>query len=502
MKHTPHRPFRRTPAALACIPLLALALGACTDQQPLIQASGAGPSRNTGVQHPEWRGYWRSPTELWVYDMTPEIGINSAYGEAATLQRFRNAGMRLVRHGMPWGIYAQNPAGFQGADLQAGQTGTTYVLVLNGGRDGNMQNSNPADSLARNAIYRQMAADVENMVRLYPNVKFYQLWNEPDASCEPGKFFNGANAYGNSSYLYPNRYVQGRNYADMLRIVYPRMKAAARAQGREVWLVMAALTGKETIAQRTPTPEGGTDCHVGSAVSWDFARGVYDNGGKAYFDIAAIHTYGATATSQGSMLELSHGFNWQLNAVLNDANRPLWVTEFGTSAVASASLLSPTRDISRDGVVIDSIQRRWYEDAVIIQRDGNHLQKILGYTFVSPEGGSLPNSGITGADPWSYGLGVFRGDRVTPRPAFQFLQSRAGTNALAESRGTRTGVFRIQTSGQVPAVHPYHYEGNVIVVENVQVNTLYPTVIPMKWPGATEPTPDPCPTKMTTCVPT
>jgi hypothetical protein len=332
------------------------------------------------------------------------------------------------------------------------------------------------------------------MIALYPNVKFYQLFNEPDASCEPGKFFNGSNAYGNSTYLYPNRYVQGRNYADMLRIVYPRMKAAAAAHGRQVWLLSAGFTGKEGITQRVTSSTGGTDCIGPNVVSWEFVRGMYENGGKAHFDIFAIHTYGTQSTSTNSMLELSHQANYQLHTTMNDPNRPLWVTEYGTHAANSAPLLDPNRDPSQDGALYDEIQRQWYEDAVAIQRDGNHLQKILGYTYISPEGGVSVN----GSAPGDYGLGVFRDDQVTPRPAFTWMANRAWINDDAEALGTRTGVFRIQTSGQVPLDYPYYHEGNnVYVVQNVQVNTLYPTVIRMGWPGGpTEPTDPGCGTAL------
>lgn len=485
-KKESHRRGRRLAPALA-IPLLAAALAACTDRQPLAHAGGASP-RMVENQHAEWRGYWRDPLEFWVYDMTPEIGINSAFGESAILQNIRGAGMRLVRHGLPWGAYASDPTGYQGADALAAQHGIEYVMVVSGPRDSAMQATNPATAAERQTIYDQLATDMENMVRLYPHFRFYQLFNEVDAACEPGKFFNGSNSSGNSTYLSPNRYVQGRNYADMLRTVYPRMKAAARAQGRDVWVLMTGLTGKESIA-RVETVDGLTHCIPGDAVSWEFARGVYENGGKAYFDVAAIHTYGPTAVSTSSMLELSHAYTWQLNAVLGDPNRPLWVTEFGSSAASSQSLLSPTRDQSRDGIVIDSIQRRWYEDATSVQRDGNHLQKILGFTYATSEGGTLSiSSGIGTASPWDYSLGVFRGDKATPRPAFQFLQGRASTNSLPETRGTRTGTFRVRTSGQVPMVHPYYYDGQDIVIQDVRVNALVPTAIPMCWPEGTSAT--------------
>jgi hypothetical protein len=478
---------------------LILFSAACTDRQPLLEAS-AEPGLSSSTQPAEWKGFWKSVTELWVYDMTPEIGMNSAFGGASELQRIRNAGMRLIRHGLPWSLWVEKGHEFTAATSLAGQYGAEYVLVIAGPRDAAMQNTNPETWSDRNAIYQQLANDIETMIYMYPQVKFYQLFNEPDASCEPGKFFNGWSSHGYSHYLYPDRYVQGRNYADMLKVVYPRMKAAAQAVNRPVWLVTAGFTGNETITDRVTDPNtGGTHCVVGDNVSWEFVRGMYENGGRDYFDILAMHAYGPLATSPNSILERTHSLNYQIHALRGDPNRPLWVTEFGTSAANSESLLSPNRDLSQDGAVLDEIQRQWYEDAIAVQVQGQHLQKILGFTYATDEGGtmSIP-SGISGASPWDYSLGIFRGDRLTGRPSYNWLLGRAAINAAAENHGTRTGTFRIRTNGQVPVHHPYYWDGQDIVIQNVQVNSLYPTVIPMHWPpsqpGPCDPNLDPfCP---------
>jgi len=61
--------------------LLALALGRCSDRLGLVQPPAEGPRRSVTTEHPEWRGYWRSGTELWVYDMTPEVGMQTFFGD-------------------------------------------------------------------------------------------------------------------------------------------------------------------------------------------------------------------------------------------------------------------------------------------------------------------------------------------------------------------------------------------------------------------------------------
>lgn len=466
-----HRRF-----ALAGTALLCAALAACSDEIPLLQPTGDGLRRSVTEQPAEWRGYWRSDRELWVYDMTPEVGINLAYGDTVPMRRVRNAGMRLVRKDLTWGDWVNCPGCFASVTTAAEQTGSELIVLVHGPRDAAMQLTNPSGPGDRATIYNQLATDMAAMVAQYPTVKFWQLYNEPDATCEPGKFFNGSNAYGNSTYQNPNRYVQGRNYADMLRTVYPAMKQAARNQGREIWVLTAAFTGEEGLGSNgCASPAQDTN-------QWEFVRGMYENGGKEYFDIFAFHTYGTTAGSYHSILETSSIVNYKMHTEWGDGGRPLWITEFGTSADNSMPLMDPYRDKSQDGAVFDAIQRTWYEEAVGVQRDGLMTQKILGYAYHSNTGGATPGTGIEYADPYDHGLGIFRADAATPRPAYDFLLGRAGINRLAEDRGTRTGVFRITTWGQVPVHHPYHYEGNVMVIENVQVNGLHPTVIPMRFP--------------------
>lgn len=81
----------------------------------------------------------------------------------------------------------------------------------------------------------------------------------------------------------------------------------------------------------------------------------------------------------------------------------LWVTEFGTSAENSASVVDPNRDQSQDGVLFDNLERDWHIEALGVQRAAGTMQKIFGFTFATPEGGNLPNSGVAGANPWDYG---------------------------------------------------------------------------------------------------
>jgi hypothetical protein len=111
------------------------------------------------------------------------------------------------------------------------------------------------------------------------NVKYWQIWNEPDADPEyiadPGPWWpfgcwgdEDAADYG------------GGYYADMLEVVYPRIKQA----DDEAQVVLGGLL-------LSCPPDAPDPCHLQSK----FLEGVLnhngDNDGKNYFDITAIHAY-------------------------------------------------------------------------------------------------------------------------------------------------------------------------------------------------------------------
>jgi hypothetical protein len=290
--------FRRAAAPM----LAAIVIGACTDQRVLLEPTAA-PARSVGSQPAEWKGYWRNANELWVYDMTPEIGLNSSYGGHDHISRISNAGMRLVRHPMWWSTMDTIGWQFSAALNIASQYGAEYMLVVHGPKNHVMQSQNPSGATDRNAIYQLLATDIVKMMDWNPSLKFYQLFNEVDAGCENAKFFNGhTSGYGTAliTDAVQQRYIQGRNYADMLKVVYPAMKAKAAAQNRQVWVVTAGFTGQERI-------HNSSSCAVSDDyISWEFIRGMYDNGGGPYFDILAMHAYGPTAWSPRSMSDRTH----------------------------------------------------------------------------------------------------------------------------------------------------------------------------------------------------
>lgn len=444
------------------------------------------------TQYAEWKGYWRNPDTLWVYDMTPEVGVNTSFMENEWTRVIREAGMRLVRVTMEWRTEQANPGGFRWAVNQAlkdhndptkpSDQPIEVVVVVHTPPE-EFQNTNPEetqDPAAYRAKFNNALADFMAQVATeYPEVKFWQIWNEPDAGCENGKFFNGWDV--GSDYHNPNRYEQGKNYAAMLKVVYPRIKAA----NPKAWVLTAGFTGEEGLPDH-PQAEG---CHARDINTWEFVRGIYANGGTDYFDILAAHTYGATAGGHHSILDTGNIITYKLNTEWSDPNRPVWVTEFGAGAWTTwnqyeGDILDPNRDKSKDRDLFDNYQRQWWEEALGVQQSSGLYQKIIGYRLWTDVGGYHPNTTIPPEDQPDYGFTLFRRDKVTkvrnandPRPAYTLLKSHYATNILAEQRGTRIGEFRIAAPDRVPIGYSYYHEGDTLVIQNVAVNTLVPTEI-------------------------
>ena len=140
-------------------------------------------------------------------------------------------------------------------------------------------NNPPGVSFANKAAaYQTMATFMANMVARYPNVVYWELMNEPDqygtsgsrcnVSCGSGIGFS--DIFGSNAGL--NLYQQGQNYAQMLAVVVPAMKAV----NPNVKPILAGLAFPDTA-------------------STSFSQGVFDGGGAQYLWAWNIHVYGPIA---------------------------------------------------------------------------------------------------------------------------------------------------------------------------------------------------------------
>jgi hypothetical protein len=106
------------------------------------------------------------------------------------------------------------------------------------------------------------------------NVRFYELWNEPDvdpAMVPPDNIFG---CWGDAS----DPFYGGGVYAEALKAAYPQVKAANRRA--QLW------HGGLLLDCDPDNPPAGKDCR-----SARFFEGVLQAGGSAYFDAVSFHAY-------------------------------------------------------------------------------------------------------------------------------------------------------------------------------------------------------------------
>jgi len=108
------------------------------------------------------------------------------------------------------------------------------------------------------------------------NVKYWELWNEPDI--DPS-YFPGDNLFGcwgDQS----DDYYGGGYYAEMLKAAYPQIKAA----DPQAQVLVGGL-----LLDCDPRPGGG--CAIGHELPPKFLEGILINNGAPYFDGVSFHAY-------------------------------------------------------------------------------------------------------------------------------------------------------------------------------------------------------------------
>jgi hypothetical protein len=450
------------------VALAALSASACRDTiMPPRQPAPGGPQRNVQYAQPaNWRGHWQSEREFWTYDATPELGLNSHihYGPLYDnhIEMVPGAGMRLLRTSMYWALADTTGDGIYNTD--PGSYLADFRVKVNLARDRNVDLVGvivgrftgigaPYDGVTSEAEFnRRLVRFASDMVAMFPEVKYWQLWNEMDGGdwAEPWRITQGGTT---------NRYTHGRGYARTMRAVYPVFRDASPRR----WMLVGGLTG----------------------IDWNFTRGMYDElelGGKPFpMDIMAIHGYGPNTAHPEAALVKVHSLT-PIMAEHNDQNRPIWATETGNGGGQwiAANGWPSTLAAARAGM--DEGQRAYYE-SLANGMGGSPIIKALGYATFAEDGGPSAHTynGVTYTFE-DYTNTLLRTDLVTWRPAYQWLRDRAGTTRAAWDRPAETGSMLLPRAPTVPTSHPYRYTDDGPVADGVVVNSATPTPITTMYP--------------------
>ncbi|MBV9775278.1 MAG: hypothetical protein JO040_15090, partial [Gemmatimonadetes bacterium] len=479
------RSIPRRRALAAPLPLLAVGalLAGCSDGRlpdspPLVPA--AHPAASAAPATPTLREgtYWRRPDSLWVFDKTPEVGITvGRLGDPASYTHAQTLGMRLMRVTLYWDAYASGAQKAEWDRLVANKpAGVELVAVVHQPPAALNNYTNEG----RNS-YAEFATFMNGVVRAYPQVKFWELFNEEDVgfyhSPDPNRKLE---IFGYSSGLTARQ--QGARYAEMLRQVYPVVKRA----NPDAWVLVGGLAGR-----------------------WDFIRGIYDGGGRDFFDFMAIHTYGVEATPAMSLKGRDVAALMAEAGVCGpgctDAGRPLWSTEWGMEPGALygawGGKVPHEYDGQPDGPSYDDHHNSWWREALDVDAREPIYHKIIGHGLdaasdsylqeidaraIWPDGKTVAQGSAFNV--YDFGFGLLRNHLLESgvtdparlkRPAYDNLVAW-DFNATVRGHPRRAVAVTVAGNGRWPLGYPFTRNADgTVTIQGVSVDNLVPTAVPM-----------------------
>jgi hypothetical protein len=283
------------------------------------------------------------------------VGVGAHILDAPSVERLQDLGVRHVRTTLYWSHWSDRSyrQEFVRNIRRTVAAGLEPLVVVHQQPSGGYGE--------RQRVYREFARFMAARAAEFPEIRYWQLWNEMDTS------FTDVFGAGRPNVSFRQR---GRHYAEMLELAYPAIKEAN---------------------PRAVVVTGG----IASEIDAGFLAGMYD--GEAKYDVLAIHTYGFPIETAFR----ERGRSTRAQQRTHGDRRPLWNTEFGMEdAVVAPGWPSTPRDI--DGYHLEA----WRSSVESAHRDRIY-DRVYGH--VLQQGGDL-----------SYDL--VRSDG-SPRPAYLWLRS-------------------------------------------------------------------------------
>lgn len=441
---------------LLCSTLAILSATACADltdsesSQDLLTAPAAADlAKQAKGSSAELVQYWKAPEELWVYDKRPELGVGvHPVVSDQSISQVKDANMRTIRVSLWWGWFTPGSEQERQWDEMIPRLRDQGIEVV-GLISGHPSTYNYEN---RYTAYQDFAAFMEYVAKRYPSVRYWELFNEMDM---------GADIFGAGQSPDVPMLERGKNYGEMLKLVYPRLKQA----NPNVWV----LTG-------------------GMMDTNDFPRGIYQAGARNYFDFMAIHTYGDQVLGE-PFIDRAANVK-RVMTEYGDDLKPLINTEFGMSGGITACVWmqykgglphqqDPPQD---DGTVFDDDQVKNWKDPIEYNLSYKTYWKLFPYQLHAGNDickyeidtyAKLP-PGLVGDD---YGFGIFRRDGTTPRPAYTWLKGRNVNGALTSTQSTNYDVKIPAPEKLRPIGYRWVIRGSEMTIKAVPVNSLVPTVV-------------------------
>lgn len=368
----------------------------------------------------------------------PVQTANSLYASA------RQAGLKVDRIGTYWAWFMDPDGNYNSASPHLEDLDAQIALDLAHGvipefllgtetpnsmpavqGPNNLPNWNYYPSQA--AALQALASIFSNLVARFPQVKYWELFNEMDAPGFTTLFV------GTGQQTCPVQ--RGELYSEMLSVVVP----PARQMNPGIHILMGGMGGAGDILGNPSFSAAcgiSTNLDVGLPQTMaDFLVGIYRAGAGSDFDIVNAHAYADSAfgASGSTDTDIDPRFR-AISAILHqtvfaqaDTTKQFWITEIGTSgadainsgACGNDSDLGPCMDqmqVSVLGTVVNDLMQHNLFDVGVIYALG-------------PGAGGTPDTsynqflppGMTVDD---YGFQVLRSDDVTLRPMVSWLIQR------------------------------------------------------------------------------
>ncbi len=265
-------------------PVLLLVLGiGCLSSQQAPEASSASLTKRASPSA-AYSVYLPLATRVQQRSSVFGVEINGGH-VAATVQQAADANVSWARYNnIAWATVENVPGSRNWTAVSSAEAellsltshGTQPILTIRGTPPWAQQVPGSACGPIKPPAQAAFASFMHDLVTRYSappfNVRYYEIWNEPDAPTVLND--NQWGCWGEPT----DAYYGGGKFGDMLKVVYPAMKAANPA----AQVVLGGL-----LLDCDPSyPPAGTACTSGK-----FLEGILRNGAGNAFDLLAYHAY-------------------------------------------------------------------------------------------------------------------------------------------------------------------------------------------------------------------
>ncbi len=384
-------------------------------------------NRLESAGHPD---VWKSETAggVWVFDARPEFGLGVHVLDQQVADTLKRAGIRFIRITLYWHSIENTatPGKYDTTALKrwsdtvelCRQNRLIPVVVVHGNAPG-------CSFDTRRYSWRRYARFMADMASRYPYIRYWELWNEMDVAF--------TDLFGAGVTPEIPMEARGRLYVEMLRLAYPAIK---RANPRAI-----VLTGGIVDHERFPL-------------------GMYAAGGREFFDIMNIHTYGIPL--QWAFVERGARLR-EIMTEYGDASKPLWNTEFGVDAGSIVRAWGIPQPADSAAAVFDQHQEEMILDCLAFQKRSGLYHRCFAYQYAAGNEAETERlrAALPTIDPDDYGFGFTRADGRTPRPVLQRIMTKQPNRdaqqpaqrkiRLSGSKGNRTVTVRSDYPIQIAA---------------------------------------------------